>query len=1232
MMATAMRGPLAKWMSLGLATVLCLVVMTVTALAQDAVRVRAWQHSDFARIVFDWPAQVGYETALDGRALTVRFDRELQAGLAPIRERLADYVQSVTIGSSGSEVVFELTRNVAVSDFTNENSIVIDLRPAAETPETTAQPAAPSAPSAEASAPTVVEPGADAISIRVRVGDHPGYSRIVFDWPTQPGYEVERDGRAVTVAFGRAARIDVAALAESLPPGILAAAVVPGAEGGTRITFAVPESAELRHFPLEEKVVLDVLADTATRAVPAVPLPVAVAEAATDIAPEPVPEPEPESEPGVEPEESGTASDATSDTAVGPDATQETNDADRSAEAEAEAAQAALAQAVQDGTIEFREGLGPEVADPITATPNERDLIPEPEPEPEAQADATDPSLDGGAADSDASSEVAAEADQLETAMPETAPAEPRPEETTVDGAAPALKTFSFQWPQDVGAAVFRRADNIWIVFDESAPIELAPLRVEGAPVIERIDQLPIAGTTVLRMNVPNRDINASARREGFNWVVDFRRGPRGPQVQAPISADVTTDIGPHLLFPSDTPGKTVSVPDPEMGDIMRIATLLESGVGIDGARRYPEFELLSSAQGIVMIPMSDSVLLDRNFDGYQISAPDGLVIQAVSPEAPVSSGPILSARRLFDLDGWMRGGPEDYVEQDKALVRSLAEVPEEKLNAARLNYAGFLFAHRRPQAALGVLRVVESADPQLMQRVENRALQAASLVLAGRTEEAAPLLGDARLDGFAEASIWRAAARAIENDQLAAGDLFGPGDSLLTRYPFPLKAELGLIRIETAFANRDVQTAEAWIDTLEKDRDQMTRGENAALDFERGRLAVRRLDFESAEELFFDVMDSGDRKYAFKAEQSLISLGLNQGFMDEQEAIERLERLRYAWRGDRSELFLLRDLGELYMDAGAYFEGLEAYRTAVRYFPDDPVAEDLAGEMTETFGALFLDGVADELAPLRALALYEEFKELTPSGTTGDRLIENIADRLAAIDLLPEAAEKLEELLADEDRLPPGEERARLSAKLALIYLMDDKAGKAEDALKLGPLGEDLFGLGNALEADRDRLLARVRFQQNRYDDAVKELAGDVSTEADLLRRDIYRGTLNWQESAKVLQRLAGNPPADPSEGIEGERARYVINWAVALYQNEDREGIRDLVDLWGPAMGNSSLAGVFDYITTQQTQPSGGDVLETVDQLIGADRYDAFLSAYRERLFAPPPEPTVEVSASSA
>jgi tetratricopeptide (TPR) repeat protein len=1138
------------------------------ARAQEAVTVRAWQHSDFARLVFDWPAPTGYSANIADQVLTVQFDRALQVDLSTVRERLGDYITQANgpgaAGTAANAVSFQLTSPMSVTDFTNENSIVVDLRRSEATPQAQNPPVqSAQQPAADPAAQPFTQPvtqaaQAGAIDLPVRIGDHPGYTRIVFDWPQSVPYTVNQNGRAVTLDFGRAATVDVAALAQTLPPGIRVASVRPSGPG-TAITLAVPEGSELRHFPLDQKVVLDVLATAEVRNQPAAAL--ATDQLASDQAPQVA---QPPQEPPV---------------------------------------QSAPAETAQESAS----------ADPAPADP---EPVRDPVPAPEApQAVASEPS----AAEMAAMPGAPTQQDEAAT-PPVEAPS------------GPPLFNFSFQWSGDVGAAVFRRADNIWVIFDAATNLDLSPLRVEGAPVIERIDQLPIGGASVLRMQVPDHSVNASARREGFNWVVEFRRAPQRPLAQVPILADVTAEIGPFLTFPTDTPGRSFNVPDPDMGDVMRVATFLESGIGIDGLRQYPEFELLPTAQGVALIRLSDTVLLDRNFDGFQISAPDGLAISGVSPEAPVSTGQILSARRLFDLNGLMRGPQQDFDDLSNAVFRSMAEVPDEKVDAARLNYAGFLMAHNRGFEALGVLRVVEENDPQLMKRPENLALQGASTVLVGRPEEAKRLLNDPRLDGFAEAAIWRGAALAEEGDYLAAAEAFGPGDSLLSRYPYPLKARLGLMRIDTAFANRDVQGAEAWINSLQGEREELTRGEQAALDYQRARLAVSRTEFDEGAQLFKDVMASGDRKYAYRAELALITLGQRQGFMSDAEALERMERLRYAWRGDRSELYLLKRLGELYLKQPDYFKGLGVFRTAVKYFPGDPVAEDLAGEMTDIFRRLYLDGQADSLPPLKALALYDEFMELTPSGEDGDQIIENIADRLASIDLLTEASEKLRELLNDEDRLPPGEERVRLSNKLALILLMDGKPVEAEEAIAQGRRGLTLFELSDDLEADRDRLLARAKIQQGDYDDAIKELAGDVSVEADLLRRDLYRTTSNWQESAKVLQRLAGNPPADPATGVEGETARYVINWAVALYKNNDTDGLRDLIDLWAPAMANSSLAGVFDYMTNQTRAPTGGDVLATVDQLIGADRFDAFIQAYRDKLFAPPPTPTAEVTASSS
>ena len=45
--------------------------------------------------------------------------------------------------------------------------------------------------------------------VRVRVGEHPGFSRMVFDWPTQVHYRVERSGSRAKIIFDRPAKLDL---------------------------------------------------------------------------------------------------------------------------------------------------------------------------------------------------------------------------------------------------------------------------------------------------------------------------------------------------------------------------------------------------------------------------------------------------------------------------------------------------------------------------------------------------------------------------------------------------------------------------------------------------------------------------------------------------------------------------------------------------------------------------------------------------------------------------------------------------------------------------------------------------------------------------------------------------------------------------------------------------------------------------------------------------------------
>lgn len=1138
------------------------------ALAQDQVRTRGWAHDSFGRVVFDWPRQVGYEAAVENGDAVVRFAAPMATDLSRAAALLAPYVIGARMEEGGRVARFELAGPSRITSFRNDNSIVVDIRPAG---------------------------GGDAPLLGVRVGEHSGYTRVVFDWTEPVDYRVDRQGDTVRVRFGRPARIDVDRLAASLPDGFGRPQVFREGEA-TVVALAVPEGAGIRDLRAGSRVAVDVLDDAVEQPRPPE---ATVADAAQATPPEdaaasepaPGPEPAPLPEPAAAPSASEPAQTEPQETA--PPAGARAEDAGPVPLIPLPAASDARADPVEDEEA---------VADAVR---DESGRIPEPEAVDRQAEVSDDPArgeepVDPQILADERVTEEAVRLGMVQFARDETG--------RRIGELGPAPVSFSFEWPEEVGAAVFRRGDHIWIVFDRRAPIDLAPLRQEGAPLLDRIEQLPVGGATVLRMRA-RPEVNPDVRLEGFNWVVDFRMQPMPPRQQAEIVAEADADNGPRLIFPSAAPGGALALIDPDVGDELAVGTFREAGFGVEGVRNYPEFRILESAQGIVVEPLADDVLFDRSFNGFAISSTEGLHISAVSPGAPVSIAGAYSARRLFDFEGWMRGGPGAFRDAESALFRAVVEVPEAKRNDARTELARFYLARDMGAEAIGVLRAVEGEDPDYFNNPETKALRAVAAFLTRRFEAARQDLADPRFDGFAEAALWRGAVLAELGEWRLAADHFRAGDSILRNYPFPLKGRLALLRVEAALATRDIRAASAWLDDLDRDRDRLRRGQQGDLSYHQGRVAMTRNDLERARELWSSLAKGVDLKNAARAEYALVNMERRQSEIDDAEVLERLERLRYRWRGDRFELSVLRRLGQIYIETGDYFNGLSSWRTAVTYFSETPEAQELAQEMTELFRRLYIDGEADRMPPLRALALYDEFRELTPAGDDGDLLIEKLADRLVAVDLLGRAAALLDHQV--QFRLQ-GEDRARIGAKLAFIRLLDNDPVGAVNALNRTNFPQ----LEREIEDDRRRLRAKAMFELDRDDEAVKLLAGDVSREADILRQDIYRKAENWTEAAKVLQRLSGDPPGEDA-AIPDNRARHVVNWAVALKLDRDEPGLAQVRRLYGPAMNVSAYRDVFNYIVAPAAE-GGASLTASLQQLSGGDGFNAFMENYRERMLS--------------
>ncbi|HSR72802.1 MAG TPA: hypothetical protein VLL72_10525, partial [Kiloniellales bacterium] len=112
-------------------------------------------------------------------------------------------------------------------------------------------------------------PGAQAAeTLGLRVGAHPGFSRLVFDWTKPVETRLKQAPGRATLRFDRAATLDTGRFRPGYLPEVVGITSAPGPDGLTVVIRTSPDT-RLRLFENGPSVVLDVLhAGTAPDAAP----------------------------------------------------------------------------------------------------------------------------------------------------------------------------------------------------------------------------------------------------------------------------------------------------------------------------------------------------------------------------------------------------------------------------------------------------------------------------------------------------------------------------------------------------------------------------------------------------------------------------------------------------------------------------------------------------------------------------------------------------------------------------------------------------------------------------------------------------------------------------------------------------------------------------------------------------------------------------------------------------
>lgn len=772
--------------------------------------------------------------------------------------------------------------------------------------------------------------------------------------------------------------------------------------------------------------------------------------------------------------------------------------------------------------------------------------------------------------------------------------------------AAKDSAVLRFPFAERMAMAVFVRGHALWVVMGEKVPLSLSDFDALPPTVIGKPELVAADGVTVMRIPVDEGVyVNVAREENSHAWAILLTETKR--MLARPLDIAIRTDppAPPHVFISTLEVSAPVAVNDPQVGDELIVAPIFAPGEGVAAERDFVEFTLLATAQGVAVSKKADEVQMAQLRNGLRVSLPQGATLTSGLPEIePEKAGAALSLATLFPYDAWKADDPENSRKQAQELFQHSVMNEPQAANAARLRLAQLYLSDGRAAEAMALLDGVRRVNPSFYRSSKLAALRGAANFLMARFPDAARDFSASELNNNREVEYWRAMLADLLGAPAQSYDYLSLNADYISKYPPVFRQRLAIVSADRAIGAKEYNAALKIFDTLKEDNllDPINTYINYLLAMISAATGQEKEAFETWDKLATDYDHPFVRA---RAEFSRIVWGMDHEKLPKDEAIERLERLRLAWHGDSLELKVLTLLGELYIERKDYINAMRVWNGGVMSFTHTAAAHDMSRKMQEAFITMFNEGIADGLPPLEALALYYEYRNYTPPGKTGNDMIERLADRLVAVDLLEQAAVLLDHQMRYQVE---KEDRSRLGVKLATVHLLNHQPQKALKALQDSLYGENSL----LLRLQRNRLTAQALVELNQPEKALQVLGQDTSEDADHIRLSVYWRQKDWPRLIEGVEAMLKARP-DTSAPITLGESEYLLKLALAYVFQNNSEQLAYLRDYFGPLMEGNPNGQVFDFI-------AGGDIKLTTtnfdEVLKNLSDTRSFIENYRARI----------------
>jgi len=740
--------------------------------------------------------------------------------------------------------------------------------------------------------------------------------------------------------------------------------------------------------------------------------------------------------------------------------------------------------------------------------------------------------------------------------------------------------------------AVFERLGIFWVILDSTEKSDLPLIEGPLKTFIPAPKKLDLPDATAYAYKFPKK-LYPIIKRHGLMWEISLYNKDYSKYEPTIVKTIFDKDgKNAKVAISLDTAGEPIKFEDPLVGDSLFVIPVEKADNNVINENTSNDFELYPSILGLVIKPFSDDLkIYSINDFVFITSEKEGLNLQnsvfsviTSKDESNYEDLNYINENRIFNFLEWSKGGVSKLHKNKLDLQDMLLDAKSsEELTAIILELAKLYFANGFGYEASGMLDIAEENNPEVTKNTSFIAIRGAVEALAGRYDRALEYFSYPPIQQNPEIKLWKGLAAAKTEQWTKAEREFPNNNILLLQYPNNISVPFIIYMAESNLRLGKTDAAEDLLNTIKFNSKDVAPHYKIAADYLKGEIANQRGNFKEAIKLWEPVAQGIDRLYHTKATLSLTNLKNKKKMISLDDAINEVESLRFAWRGDRLEVEVLTTLGHLKDQNLKPLEALEDYQQAIKI--SKSINHDFAyilENMRKIFYDLFMDDVYKDIKPLEAISIYNKFKQLFPEDEVAARIALNFSDYLVKADLLPKAIKLLEEKL--DNKTMPYDLIPATGNKLAQIYLMEHKPQKALKSLLETRLDKDL---PQSTNEERIFLKARAYSEMGQPNMAVELLKTLNSEKASLMKAEVLWNAKNWAEAATTLQSLLPEKATD----LKMENAETILNIAIAYKFAKDDLKLKEIKDKYETFMNTTDKADAFKVITREHNETSLSD-----------------------------------------